>query len=79
MASFLESTECKLLFMRIMSDKHLTSKGANVLLPPLKKNTTLQQLDLNRNWLNDQCCPVVIDMLRNNSTLLKFDIRGTSL
>eukprot|EP00574_Skeletonema_japonicum_P001287 CAMPEP_0201741184 /NCGR_PEP_ID=MMETSP0593-20130828/46684_1 /ASSEMBLY_ACC=CAM_ASM_000672 /TAXON_ID=267983 /ORGANISM="Skeletonema japonicum, Strain CCMP2506" /LENGTH=750 /DNA_ID=CAMNT_0048235513 /DNA_START=170 /DNA_END=2419 /DNA_ORIENTATION=- len=76
MASFLESTECNLLITLIMSNNHLTSKGANVLLPALKKNTTLQQLDLSRNWLNDQCCPAVIDMLQNNSTLIKFDLTG---
>ncbi len=76
MATFLESTESKLLTTLIMSDNHLTSKGANVLLPALKKNTTLQQLDLSKNWLNDQCCPAVIEMLQNNSTLLKFDLTG---
>ncbi|KAK1739999.1 leucine-rich repeat protein, partial [Skeletonema marinoi] len=75
MASFLESAECKLITL-IMSNNHLTTKGANVLLPALKKNTTLQQLDLSRNWLNDQCVPAVVDMLRNNSTLLKFDLTG---
>ena len=75
MASFLESEDCKLITL-IMSNNHLTSKGTNVLLPALKKNTTLQQLDLSRNWLNDKCCPAVIDMLRNNSTLLRFDLTG---
>jgi len=55
MASFLESAECKLITL-IMSNNHLTTKGANAFLPALKKNTTLQELDLSRNWLTDQCC-----------------------
>eukprot|EP00984_Skeletonema_dohrnii_P004626 scaffold1634_cov118-Skeletonema_dohrnii-CCMP3373.AAC.24 len=75
MASFVESAECKLITL-IMSNNHLTTKGVNVLLPALKKNTTLQELDLSRNWLTDQCVPVVVDMLRNNSTLLTFDLTG---
>ena len=75
MASFLESAECKLITL-IMSNNHLTTKGANAFLPALKKNTTLQQLDLSRNWLNDQCWHAVVDMLRNNSTLFKFDLTG---
>ena len=75
MASFIESDECKLITL-IMTNAHLTSKGGAALLPSLKKNTTLQELDLSKNWLSDQVCPVVIDMLKNNSTLLKFDLRG---
>ncbi|KAK1732513.1 leucine-rich repeat protein [Skeletonema marinoi] len=75
MASFLESAKCKLITL-VMSNNHLTTKGANVLLPTLKKNTTLQELDLSRNWLTDQCVPAVVDMLRNNSTLLTFDLTG---
>ena len=75
MASFIESEVCKLITL-IMTHTHLTSKGCDALVPSLKKNTTLQQLDLSRNWLSDQCCPVVIDTLLNNSTLLEFDLRG---
>ena len=45
MAKFLEGEDCKLVTL-IMSNNHLTSKGASVLLPALKKNTSLQNLDL---------------------------------
>eukprot|EP00985_Skeletonema_marinoi_P006169 scaffold2682_cov90-Skeletonema_marinoi.AAC.2 len=75
MASFLESAKCKLITL-IMSNNHLTTKGVNVLLPALKKNATLKELDLSRNWLTDQCVPAVVDMLRSNSTLLKFYLTG---
>eukprot|EP00984_Skeletonema_dohrnii_P031584 scaffold24220_cov75-Skeletonema_dohrnii-CCMP3373.AAC.2 len=57
-----------------MSNNHLTTKGANALIPTLKKNTSLQHLDLSSNWLNDQCAPAVIDMLLNNSTLLSLNL-----
>ena len=73
MASFLEEPSCNLVSL-IMSNNHLTTKGINALLPALKKNTSLQQLDLSSNWLNNQCAPAVIDMLLNNSTLLNLNL-----
>ena len=36
----------------------------------------MQHLDLSRNWLSDAVAPVVIDVLKNNSTLLSFDLSG---
>lgn len=44
------------------------------MLPALKTNTSLQILDMSRNWLNDKCAPAVIDMLLNNTTLLSLDL-----
>lgn len=73
MSKFLEEPDCKLVSL-IMSNNHLTTKGANELIPTLKKNTSLQHLDLSSNWLNDQCAPAVIDMLLNNSTLLSLNL-----
>jgi Ran GTPase-activating protein (RanGAP) involved in mRNA processing and transport len=75
MATFLDEADCNLVSL-IMSNNHLTTKGANVLLPALKKNTSLQHLDLSHNWLSDKCAPTVIDLLKHNSTLLTFDLSG---
>ncbi|KAL7536676.1 hypothetical protein ACHAWF_005530, partial [Thalassiosira exigua] len=35
-----------------------------------------RHLDLSCNWFTDAIVPVVIDMLKNNSTLLSFDLSG---
>ena len=43
-------------------------------MPALKVNTSLQNLDLSSNWINDNCAPAVIDMLLNNTTLLNLDL-----
>ena len=75
MAHFIESDECKLITL-ILTKNHMTSKGCNELLPSVTKNITLQHLDLSNNWLSDQCFPAIVDTLQNNSTLLKFDLRG---
>jgi len=75
MATFLKETDCKLVSL-IMSMNNLTTKGANVLLPALKVNTSLRHLDLSRNWIGDKSAPTVIDALKHNSTLRTFDLSG---
>ncbi|KAL7543714.1 hypothetical protein ACHAXR_013533 [Thalassiosira sp. AJA248-18] len=77
MAKFLQQADSCLVTL-IMSKNNMTTKGASVLLPSLKDNATLQNLDLSRNWLNDAVAPVVIDVLKNNSTLLSLDLSGNN-
>ena len=45
LAAFIEKPECNLVTL-ILSNNHLTTKGANALLPAVKKNATLKVLDL---------------------------------
>ncbi|KAK1736409.1 leucine-rich repeat protein [Skeletonema marinoi] len=71
----LKKPECKLVTL-ILSNNHLTSKGADVLLPAVKKNTSLQHLDLSANWLSDAVAPAVLDLLKDNSQLLTLDLSG---
>ena len=73
MARFLENPGCSLVSL-IMSNNNFTTKGLHALLPALKVNTSLQNLDLSSNWINDNCAPAVIDMLLNNTTLLNLDL-----
>jgi len=75
MAAFIEKPECKLVTL-ILSNNHLTSKGADVLLPAMKKNTSLQHIDLSANWLSDAVAPAVLDLLKDNSQLLTLDLSG---
>ncbi|KAK1742764.1 leucine-rich repeat protein [Skeletonema marinoi] len=75
MAKFLAGEDSKLISL-VMMKNNLTSKGANVLLSSVKKNTTLQHLDLSRNWITNKSVPAVIDLLKNNSTLVTLDLSG---
>ncbi|KAL9178574.1 hypothetical protein ACHAXT_001912 [Thalassiosira profunda] len=74
-AKFLEHADCSLETL-ILSNNHLTTKGANHILPALKANESLEELDLSCNWLSDAVAPAVVDLLRNNSTLLSLDLTG---
>ena len=75
MAKFLAGEDSKLISL-VMMKNNLTSKGANVLLSSVKKNTTLQHLDLSRNWITNKSVPAVIDLLKNNSTLVTLNLSG---
>lgn len=78
MAKFLEERDCKLASL-ILSNNHLTTKGGTILLPAIKQIKSLKHLDLSNNWLNDSIAPIVVDMLKNNCTLVKFDLTGNKL
>ena len=45
LAKFLEHADCSLETL-ILSNNHLTTKGANHILPALKENESLEELDL---------------------------------
>ncbi|KAL9178656.1 hypothetical protein ACHAXT_001994 [Thalassiosira profunda] len=75
LAKILEHADCSLETL-ILSNNHLTTKGANHILPALKENESLEELDLSGNWLNDAVAPAVVDLLQNNSTLLSLDLQG---
>eukprot|EP00984_Skeletonema_dohrnii_P032149 scaffold25669_cov69-Skeletonema_dohrnii-CCMP3373.AAC.1 len=75
MAKFLAGEDSELISL-VMMKNNLTSKGANVLLSSVKKNMTLQHLDLSQNWITNKSVPAVIDLLKNNSSLATLDLSG---
>ncbi|KAL9178590.1 hypothetical protein ACHAXT_001928 [Thalassiosira profunda] len=75
LAKFLEHADCSLESL-VLSNNHLTTKGANHILPALKENESLEELDLSLQTIanSNHTCAVLLSG-RNTGGLKEETIR----
>ena len=77
MAKYFENAGSQLVSLNLSKNK-MKTPSAEVLLPAIRKHTSLKHLDLSQNWLNDRIAPTVIDLLKQNPDLKTLDLSGNN-